>query len=88
LLGPFRNRGDKGTVASKQKFRVALAAALALASFGEFASAQGLPNDVKHMHFRVTELPGWFEAGRRKGSSAVKPADSLNFLATCTRQSR
>jgi hypothetical protein len=74
---------DKCTVVSKQKFRLALAA-LALASFGGFASAQVLPNDVEPTStckFAVTEFPGWF-GGTVTPGGAVEPPDSLNLLTT------
>jgi hypothetical protein len=72
--------GDRSTVASKQKFRVALAAALALASFSEFASAQVLPPDVKPTcTFGPTEFADWFETGTVTARGAVKPANSATF---------
>ena len=77
-----KSPGVNAKVISRRIPRIALAA-LTLASFGGFASAQVLPNNVEPTstcNFAPTEFPGWFETGTATAGGAVKPADSLNFL--------
>jgi len=65
----------------KQQLRLALAA-LAIASFSEFASAQVLPPDVKPTcSFGPTEFADWFQTGTVTARGAVKPANSAALSA-------